>query len=110
MCQFKCMVYLQGRPSLRFRRVCTSFLPSSLGIGLPGCHYRLVCGTEGAQELLRDMLIRLTRQLRVRGAIALAVVYSFCLIFPPVAFGFADGKLATHCLGMVLDRADSTIT
>ena len=54
------------------------------------------------------MLIRLTRQMRVRAAIALAVVYSFCLIFPPVAFGFADGTLATHCLGVVVDRADSS--
>src|SRR4051794_36735101 len=54
------------------------------------------------------MLIRLTRQMRVRAAIALAVVYSFCLIFPPVAFGFVDGKLATHCLGVVLDSADAS--
>ena len=54
------------------------------------------------------MLIQLTRQMRIRAAIALAVVYSFCLIFPPVAFAFSDGKLATHCLGMALDRADSS--
>ena len=26
----------------------------------------------------------------------------------PIAFSFADGKLATHCLGVVVDRADSS--
>jgi hypothetical protein len=49
---------------------------------------------------IRDMLIQLTRQMRIRAAITLAVVYAFCLIFAPVSFAF--GTLAAPCLGMTV--------
>src|SRR4051812_16610656 len=119
MCQLKCMVDFAGVTligasaiTFRFRRVCTPFFAACRPLLLADGPLVAIIGpcvpSNGREGTLRDMLIRLTRQMRVRAAIALAVVYSLCLIFPPVAFGFADGKLATHCLGVVLDTADSS--
>jgi hypothetical protein len=46
------------------------------------------------------MLTKLTEGLRVRAAIILAVAYALCVMFPPIAFAFADGALAAHCLAV----------
>lgn len=44
------------------------------------------------------MLSRLTKRVRVRVAVALAAIYAFCVIAPPVALAFADAAVAAHCL------------
>jgi hypothetical protein len=44
------------------------------------------------------MLTRLTRRLRLRLAATLAAAYALCVIAPPVALAFTDGKVAAHCL------------
>jgi len=44
------------------------------------------------------MLLRLTKTLRARAAIVLAVLYALCVIAPPLALAFSDGAVAAHCL------------
>ena len=43
------------------------------------------------------MLRRLEKAFRVRAAIALAVLYGFCVIAPSVALAFVDKTVAAHC-------------
>jgi hypothetical protein len=44
------------------------------------------------------MLTRLTRTLRLRAAITLALAYALCVLVPPVALAFMDGAAVVHCL------------
>jgi hypothetical protein len=44
------------------------------------------------------MLLRLTRSLRIKAAIAVAALYAFCILLPAAAFGLADGRMAPPCL------------
>lgn len=44
------------------------------------------------------MLTRLTRKLRWRAAVMIAVLYAVCSIAPSLALAFADGPTAAHCL------------
>jgi hypothetical protein len=44
------------------------------------------------------MLTRLTRRLRLRAAMALAVLYAVCAVAPSVAMALAGGAAAAHCL------------
>ena len=44
------------------------------------------------------MLSWLTKTLRSRAAIALAIAYALCVMAPPVALAFTDGAAAAHCL------------
>jgi hypothetical protein len=44
------------------------------------------------------MLALPTRSLRVKAAVALAVIYGFCVLLPAFAFALADGRLAPPCL------------
>jgi hypothetical protein len=39
-----------------------------------------------------------TKSLRVKAAVALAVVYGFCVLLPAFAFALADGRMAPPCL------------
>ena len=38
------------------------------------------------------------RRIRTRLAAFVAVVYALCVLAPPVALAFSDGKVAAHCL------------
>jgi hypothetical protein len=40
----------------------------------------------------------LTKTLRVKAAIVLAVLYAFCVLAPAVAFAFSDDPAVAHCL------------
>ncbi len=44
------------------------------------------------------MLIRLTKAMRLRAAVILAVFYALCVVTPSLALAFADGPAAAHCL------------
>jgi hypothetical protein len=44
------------------------------------------------------MVCRLVKRLRVRAAFVLAVLYSLCVIVPPLALAFTDGSAAAHCM------------
>jgi hypothetical protein len=44
------------------------------------------------------MLSWLTKRLRTRAALVLAVLYASCVITPPIALAFTDGASAAHCL------------
>jgi hypothetical protein len=44
------------------------------------------------------MLNRLTKRLRLRAAIALAVLYAVCAVMPSIALAFADSNVQLHCL------------
>lgn len=44
------------------------------------------------------MLSWLTKWLRLRAALFLAVAYAICVIAPPMALAFADRSIAAHCL------------
>jgi hypothetical protein len=44
------------------------------------------------------MLTRLTRKLRWRAAVMIAVLYALCSVAPALALAFADGPTAAHCL------------
>jgi hypothetical protein len=44
------------------------------------------------------MLALPTRSLRVKAAVALAVIYGLCVLLPAVAFALADGRMAPPCL------------
>src|SRR5262249_56328723 len=40
----------------------------------------------------------LTKALRVKAAIILAVLYALCILAPAVAFAFSDNPAVAHCL------------
>jgi hypothetical protein len=44
------------------------------------------------------MLALPTKSLRVKAAVALAVIYGFCVLLPAFAFALADGRMAPPCL------------
>jgi hypothetical protein len=44
------------------------------------------------------MLALPTKSLRVKAAVALAVIYGFCVLLPAFAFALADGRIAPPCL------------
>jgi hypothetical protein len=44
------------------------------------------------------MLLWLTKKLRKRAALVLAVLYASCVVTPPIALSFTDGASAAHCL------------
>jgi hypothetical protein len=44
------------------------------------------------------MLSGLTKKSRIRAAIALALLYAFCVLAPSAALAFVDGPTAFHCL------------
>jgi hypothetical protein len=44
------------------------------------------------------MLLRLTRLFRVKAAMAVAVLYAFCILLPATAFALSDGRIAPPCL------------
>lgn len=44
------------------------------------------------------MLSSLTKKLRTRAALVLALLYASCVITPPIALAFTDGASAAHCL------------
>ena len=44
------------------------------------------------------MLALPTKALRVKAAVALAVIYGFCVLLPAFAFALADGRMAPPCL------------
>jgi hypothetical protein len=44
------------------------------------------------------MSVRLTTKYRIRAAIALALLYAFCVLAPSAALAFVDGPIAFHCL------------
>ena len=53
------------------------------------------------------MLSRLTRGCRIRAILALAALYTFCVLAPSMALAFADGPTAFHCLTDQHGIADS---
>jgi hypothetical protein len=44
------------------------------------------------------MLFRLTKSFRTKAAIAVALLYAFCVLAPSAALAFADSAMAAHCL------------
>ena len=44
------------------------------------------------------MFVRLTRVMRLRSAVFLAVLYLICVLGPSAAFAFGNGSRAAHCL------------
>jgi hypothetical protein len=44
------------------------------------------------------MLIRFSKQWRMKAAGTLVVLYALCVLGPPAAFAFGDGAQAAHCL------------
>jgi hypothetical protein len=44
------------------------------------------------------MLSLPTKSFRVKAGAALAALYAFCMLLPPVAFALADGSMALPCL------------
>lgn len=44
------------------------------------------------------MLAVPTKSLRVKAAVAMAVIYGFCVLLPAFAFALADGRMAPPCL------------
>jgi hypothetical protein len=44
------------------------------------------------------MLALPTKSLRVKAAVALAVIYGLCVLLPAFAFALADGRMAPPCL------------
>ena len=46
----------------------------------------------------RTMLARVTKTLRAKAAIALALVYAFCVLAPPSAFAFSHDPDVARCL------------
>src|SRR5512145_2486677 len=44
------------------------------------------------------MLIRLTRAMRSRAAVTLAVLYMLCVLIPAAALALGDGSRAAHCI------------
>lgn len=44
------------------------------------------------------MLTRLTKAMRLRAAVIIAVLYALCIVTPGLALAFADSASAAHCL------------
>jgi len=44
------------------------------------------------------MLIRVTKAIRIRAALVLAILFGVCAISPSLALAFSDSSSATHCL------------
>ncbi len=44
------------------------------------------------------MLALPTKSLRVKAAVAMAVIYGFCVLLPAFAFALADGRMVPPCL------------
>jgi hypothetical protein len=44
------------------------------------------------------MLFRLTKSFRIKAAIAVAILYAFCVLAPSAALAFADSSMVAHCL------------
>jgi hypothetical protein len=44
------------------------------------------------------MLVRLTKVLRIRAALALGLLYGICALMPTAALAFGDAAKAAHCL------------
>jgi hypothetical protein len=44
------------------------------------------------------MLSRITKGVRLRAALTLALIYALCVVAPPLALAFSDGAVAAHCL------------
>lgn len=51
------------------------------------------------------MLGRLAKGLRIKGGLALAVLYALCVLTPSTALAFADAERAAHCLTYIGDVA-----
>jgi len=44
------------------------------------------------------MLLQVTRAIRIRAALVLAILFGVCTIAPSLALAFADGAATVHCL------------
>jgi len=44
------------------------------------------------------MLSKITKGIRLRAALTFALVYTLCVVAPPLALAFSDGTVAAHCL------------
>lgn len=45
-----------------------------------------------------QMLSSVTKRVRLRAALTLALIYALCVVAPPLALAFSDGTVAAHCL------------